>query len=47
MDQAEPVKLFIDVGKVVEMGPAKKMFTTPEHEKTRLYAEGRMISIRK
>lgn len=35
--------IFIDNGKVVEMGPTKKIFTAAEHEKTRLYVEGRMI----
>ncbi len=35
--------IFIDNGKVVETGPAKKVFEYPEHEKTRLYVEGRMI----
>lgn len=35
--------IFIDDGKVVEMGPAKKIFSKAEHEKTRLYVEGRMI----
>lgn len=35
--------IFIDKGKVVEVGPTRKIFTTPEHEKTRLYVEGRMI----
>lgn len=35
--------LFIDKGRIVEMGPAEKIFTDPENEKTRLYVEGRMI----
>ena len=35
--------IFIDSGKVVEMGPAKKIFSNAENEKTRLYVEGRMI----
>jgi tungstate transport system ATP-binding protein len=35
--------IFIDAGKVVEMGPAEKIFTAAEQEKTRLYVEGRMI----
>lgn len=35
--------IFIDSGRIVEMGPTKKIFTAPEHEKTRLYVEGRMV----
>ncbi len=35
--------IFIENGKVVEMGPTEKVFTNPEQEKTRLYVEGRMI----
>ncbi len=35
--------IFIEKGKVVEIGPVKKIFTAAEHEKTRLYVEGRMI----
>ena len=35
--------IFIDGGKIVEMGPTKKIFTAPEQEKTRLYVEGRII----
>ncbi len=35
--------IFIDRGRVVEMGPTEKIFTAPEHEKTRLYVEGKMI----
>ncbi len=36
--------IFIDRGNIVEMGPAEKIFTGPDHEKTRLYVEGKVIS---
>ncbi len=36
--------IFIDRGEIVEIGPAEKIFTDPEHEKTRLYVEGKVIS---
>jgi len=36
--------IFIDKGKIVEMGSAEKIFTNPENEKTRLYVEGKVIS---
>ena len=35
--------IFIDNGAVVESGPAIKIFEAPEHEKTRLYVEGKMV----
>ncbi len=35
--------IFLDRGRVIEIGPAEKIFTSPDHEKTRLYVEGRMI----
>ncbi|MGM0651833.1 MAG: phosphate ABC transporter ATP-binding protein [Bacillota bacterium] len=35
--------IFIENGKVVEMGSAEKIFANPDQEKTRLYVEGRMI----
>ena len=35
--------VFIDRGRIVEMGPTEKVFTAPEHEKTRLFVEGKMI----
>jgi len=35
--------IFLDKGKIVEMGSAEKIFTNPDQEKTRLYVEGRMI----
>jgi tungstate transport system ATP-binding protein len=35
--------IFIDSGKIIEMGHTEKLFTDPEQEKTRLYVEGRMI----
>jgi len=35
--------IFIDKGEIVEMGSAEKIFTNPEHEKTRLYVEGRVV----
>ncbi len=35
--------IFIENGKVVEMGPTKKIFSDPEKEKTRLFVEGKMI----
>ena len=36
--------IFIDKGEIVETGPAEKIFTNPEYEKTRLYVEGKVIS---
>jgi len=36
--------IFIEKGRIVEMGSAEKIFTNPEHEKTRLYVEGKVIS---
>ena len=36
--------IFIDNGKIIEMGPTKKIFNNPDHEKTRLYVEGKVIS---
>jgi len=36
--------IFIEKGKIVEIGSAEKIFTNPEHEKTRLYVEGKVIS---
>ena len=35
--------IFIDRGRVVEMGPTEKLFTQPEQEATRMYLEGRMV----
>ena len=35
--------IFIDNGKVVEMGPTEKVFNNPKNERTRMYVEGRMI----
>ena len=35
--------IFLDKGKIVEMGSAEKIFTNPDQEKTRLYVEGKMI----
>jgi len=35
--------IFLDRGKIVEMGPTEKIFSNPDQEKTRLYVEGRMI----
>lgn len=35
--------IFINEGKVVETGPAGKIFSEPEQEATRLFVEGRMI----
>lgn len=35
--------IFIDQGQVVEMNPAKKIFNDPDHEKTRLFVEGKMV----
>lgn len=37
------IVIFIDKGRIVEMGPTEKIFTDPENEKTRLYVEGKMI----
>ncbi len=35
--------IFIDKGEIVEMGSAEKIFTNPDHEKTRLYVEGKVV----
>ncbi len=35
--------IFLDSGKIVEMGPTDKIFNNPDHEKTRLFVEGRMV----
>lgn len=35
--------IYIDKGEIVEIGPTEKIFTNPEHEKTRLYVEGKVI----
>lgn len=35
--------VFIEGGRIIEIGPAKNMFTSPEQEQTRLYVEGRMV----
>lgn len=35
--------IFINQGRVVEMGSAEKIFTAPENENTRLFVEGKMI----
>lgn len=35
--------IFINQGKIVEMGPTEKIFTEPENESTRMFVEGRMI----
>lgn len=35
--------IFIENGKVVEMGPTEKVFNNPKNERTRMYVEGRMI----
>lgn len=35
--------IFIEGGKIVEMGPTERIFTNPKKEKTRLYVEGRLI----
>ncbi len=36
--------IFIDKGEIVEMGPTEKIFNNPDHEKTCLYVEGKVIS---
>ncbi len=36
--------IFIDQGAIVEMGSTEKIFSEPEHEKTHLYVEGKVIS---
>ncbi len=36
--------IFIDQGAIVEMGSTEKIFSEPDHEKTRLYVEGKVIS---
>ncbi|MFO8191869.1 MAG: phosphate ABC transporter ATP-binding protein [Bacillota bacterium] len=35
--------IFINQGKIVEMGPTEKMFNEPDCESTRLFVEGRMV----
>ncbi len=35
--------IYINQGRIVEMGPTEKIFTAAEHESTRLYVEGRMV----
>ncbi len=35
--------IFLDRGRVIEIGPTEKIFTAPDHKKTRLYVEGKMI----
>ncbi len=35
--------IFLDKGKIVEMGLAEKIFSNPDQEKTRLFVEGKMI----
>lgn len=35
--------IFIENGKVVEMGPTEKVFNNPKNSRTRMYVEGRMI----
>ncbi len=35
--------IFIENGKVVEMGATEKVFNNPKNERTRMYVEGRMI----
>ncbi len=35
--------IFINQGKIVEMGSVEKIFTTPDHEITRQFVEGKMI----
>lgn len=35
--------VFINQGKVVEAGPAEKIFNSPEQESTRQFVEGRMV----
>jgi len=35
--------IFLDRGRIIEIGPTEKIFTAPDQEKTRLYVEGRMI----
>lgn len=35
--------IFLDRGRIIEIGPTEKIFTSPDHEKTRLYVEGKMI----
>ncbi len=35
--------IFINQGKIVEMGPTEKIFKEPENENTRMFVEGRMV----
>lgn len=35
--------IFIDKGRIVELGTTDKVFNNPDHEKTRLFVEGRMV----
>ncbi len=35
--------IFINQGRIVEMGPTEKIFSAPDHENTRLFVEGRMV----
>ncbi len=35
--------IFINQGRIVETGPAEKIFSNPEKESTRMFIEGRMI----
>ncbi|MDZ4132309.1 MAG: hypothetical protein U1E11_04160 [Dethiobacteria bacterium] len=35
--------IFINQGRVVEMGSAEKIFTAPDNEITRQFVEGKMI----
>lgn len=35
--------IFINQGRIVEMGPTEKIFSQPDHESTRLFVEGKMV----
>ncbi|MFU8794469.1 MAG: phosphate ABC transporter ATP-binding protein [Dethiobacteria bacterium] len=35
--------IFINQGKIVEMGPTEKIFSKPDNESTRLFVEGKMV----
>ena len=35
--------IFVNQGKIVEMGTTEKIFTEPDQESTRLFVEGRMV----
>lgn len=35
--------IFINEGKIVEMGPTEELFSSPKEDSTRLFVEGRMI----